>query len=749
MQKLFLIFFLVNAIIKAQTIKIVSSKDKSPIPFCFVSIKSTSGEITLLSEANGIIALKSSVIDSTKYNVSIKSIGFKPFQKVFLGSELTVTKVIELVVDQLQLDEVVVTAQYQPTSAEKAVQRIKVIDKQKIDQMGAVNLRDVLTNQLNVRLQQDNVLGSGMSCQGVSGENVKILMDGVPMIGRLNGNIDLSQINLNNIERIEIIEGPLSVQYGTNALAGTINLITRKPNQKKCEAGATSYYESIGTYNANLNFSVSKGKQSVIFNAGRNYFDGWISDDKQFIFPKSKIADSTRFKQWKPREQYFADAAYQLQLKKMNVGLKSGLFNEKIINRGYPKAPYVETSFDDYYYTKRIDNSLSLNGKLSKNWNIQSVSAYNIYNRIKKTVYKDLTTLNETPTTNTGDQDTTGFNLFMSRASFSRTKDSTKFNYEAGYDVNYESAIGKRIENQLQSMGDYALFATMEYAPVKALVFKVGGRAAYNTVYKAPVIPSLNIKYSINNKHTIRASFAQGFRAPSIKELYFYFVDVNHNIIGNQNLKAETSNNFMCSYNYLKRYENSSTRLDYSLFYNDISNLITLAQINGVEYSYVNIGKYKTWGQQLTVNYHYKQLNVQLGGSLIGRYNQLSETENINKFNYSPEVVSNASYNFSKIKTTLSLFYKYNGKLPNLILVNNEVQQNFIQDYHIADATIDKQLFKNKIRITIGCKNLFNVTNILANVSGGAHSSNSGSIAMATGRNYFVKLSFNIDKLIK
>ena len=69
-----------------------------------------------------------------------------------------------------------------------------------------------------------------MSVQGLSGENVKILIDGVPVVGRLNGNVDLSQINLTNIERVEIVEGPLSVNYGTNALAGTINLITKKNN---------------------------------------------------------------------------------------------------------------------------------------------------------------------------------------------------------------------------------------------------------------------------------------------------------------------------------------------------------------------------------------------------------------------------------------------------------------------------------------------------------------------------------------
>ena len=65
----------------------------------------------------------------------------------------------------------------------------------------------------------------------MSGENVKIMIDGVPVIGRQNGNLDLSQLNLLGIEHVEIIEGPLSVNYGNNALVGTINLIA-----SACEA---------------------------------------------------------------------------------------------------------------------------------------------------------------------------------------------------------------------------------------------------------------------------------------------------------------------------------------------------------------------------------------------------------------------------------------------------------------------------------------------------------------------------------
>mgnify|MGYP006265328017 FL=1 len=172
----------------------------------------------------------------------------------------------------------------------RQVNKIKVIDREKIEAIGAVNLRDVLSNENNIRISQDNVLGSFMSLQGISGQNVKILIDGVPIIGRLNGSVDLSQINLNDIERIEIVEGPLSVNYGTDALAGTINLISKKKTSDGFSVNLNSYYESIGQYNFDGTISYKQNNNQFNFSAGRNFFDGWDPNDPFLEFPVSRLS---------------------------------------------------------------------------------------------------------------------------------------------------------------------------------------------------------------------------------------------------------------------------------------------------------------------------------------------------------------------------------------------------------------------------------------------------------------------------
>ena len=112
-----------------------------------------------------------------------------------------------------QINEVVVTGQINELYIKKSVHKIRVIDSKIINSGLYQNLANIIEKELNIKLSEDNLLGSSLSIQGISGQNVKILIDNIPVIGRLNGNIDISQISLNNIEKIEIVEGPLSTYF--------------------------------------------------------------------------------------------------------------------------------------------------------------------------------------------------------------------------------------------------------------------------------------------------------------------------------------------------------------------------------------------------------------------------------------------------------------------------------------------------------------------------------------------------------
>lgn len=734
-----------------QVIKVISKDDGQPIPSAhvFVQDKNIPHENYFITDTSGIALITGFEKSNRKIFVTVSFIGYTKFTDSIKTTE---NKTYYLTPEKTTLNEVVVTAQYAPNSPEKAVHKIKIIDSKKIEAMGAVNLKDVLSNELNIRLSQDNVLGSSMSLQGISGQNVKILVDGVPVTGRLNGSIDISQINMNNVDRIEIIEGPLSVNYGTDALGGTINIITKKSQKETFSFNSSNYYESNGQYNFTGKIGYRKKKELISISGGRNYFDGWRANDKPFHVEQIRVADSLRFKNWKPKEQYFGTLYYGHYFKKVKFGYTGDYFYEQVTNKGLPRLPYYETAFDDYYNTKRINNALNLNGQITKNYYLNVLAAYNHFQKVKNTYFKDLTTLDQVLTENASDQDTSAFNDIITRGTISRTKDSAKFNYEFGYDINHETALGIRIKNSKQKIGDYAIFSSAEYKPFKSLTIRPGLRAIYNTAYKAPLIPSINIKYSAsikgNNNKTVavRFSYARGFRSPSLKELYFYFVDINHNITGNENLKAEQSHNFNLSASYNQTLGERAWKLDLSLFYNTINNMISLAQSSATQYSYFNIDKFQTLGAQLQDEYSIKHFKIAIGGAYIWRYNQLSEQYSAEPFSYSPEARCNLFYEWHKQSMTFALFYKYTGKLPAYTLsATNEIYKTTMQDYSTADASITRTFFKKKLGLTIGAKNLFDVKNVTGVATGSAHSSGGNSISVGMGRTYFFKLDINLN----
>lgn len=647
----------------------------------------------------------------------------------------------------VDIQDVVVTAQYAPQSAARSLHKINIITREQIELGAAQNLRDVLRNELNIRISQDNILGSSMSLQGISGENVKILIDGVPIIGRQDGNIDLSQINLNSIERIEIVEGPLSVNYGTNALAGVINLITRKGIDAKFNASVHSYFESIGQYNLSLNTGLQHKKNQFQISLGSNYFDGWNDGDKISFDNNPRYADSTRFMQWKPKAQKFADWQYIRTEKNWKWIYKASVFSEKITNAGMPRAPYNETAFDDYYYTKRMDHAIQAEKKML-NHRFNAFLALNNYSRVKNTYFKDLTTLQQQLTKNADDQDTSDIFLLNSRASISSHFEDIKINYELGYDINIEQANGDRIENEKQSIFDYALFLSTEYKLTKELIIKPAVRYAYNTDYKAPLTPSVHVKYQITPRITLRSSYAKGFRSPSLKELYFYFVDINHNIVGNKDLLAEHSNNYILALSYVLAKSKYVLKLEPSAFYNDIENLISLAQKNNTEYTYFNVGEFKTKGLQWNSSLSFQQLKFNLGYSYIGRYNIISKNTDADKYSYSSEFKFNTQYELEKQQLILALFYKYSGKLPQYLLNANTgiPELGFVDDYHTMDISLTKYYFAKTMQIGIGAKNIFDVKNINSFSTSGAHSSGASSIPMAMGRTFFVKFDYTFLK---
>ncbi len=740
--------FLLTVLLQAQhAITVVDTEGKA-VPYAHIAwqlVDSSKGGLVVL-DANGTGALP--VTDATRDGqvaLRVSFVGFVTVSDTLRAMDGGRSNYV-LRPASLGLPEFVVTGQYAPIDPERAVHRVRVIDAARIQRMAANNLGDALRNELNIRLSQDNQLGTSMSMQGLGGQNVKLLIDGVPVIGRQDGNIDLAQIDLTGIDRVELVEGPLSVNYGTNALAGTINLITRKGGGRPATFKASTYAEHVGRLNTTVTGTRHWGRNDVVLTAGRNFFAGWDPSRPGLVDLTPALADTNRFQQWKPREQYFGRFSYRRTGDQWDLGYKVEGMHDVITNRGMPRAPYFESAFDERYTTIRLDNAVTAAGRLGNGRRINALAAHNRYVRFSNLWYRDLTTLSEQLVDAAMEQDTSGFTLTNVRATFAQARDRARIDYEAGIDLNLETGSGPRIGDGEESIGDYAVMASAEYQATKDLTIRPGVRYAYNTRYGAPIIPSVNLRWRISDGFTARASYANGFRAPSLKELYLFFVDVNHDIVGNADLRAERSHNFSGGLSYRHAKDKGVYTSEITAFHNHMNDLITLAQVNGQHYSYVNVGRYHTLGGTVGAGWDNGHWVISCGAAVTGRQDELADATNSPTL-FTSELRASLTKQWLRKGWSGSIFWKWQDRLANYALQDDgELGRSYIAAFHMADATLTKRVWGDRLALTGGCKNLFNVMDLNANMSTGAHSGGGTSIPMATGRVAFVRIELDLKK---
>ncbi len=655
----------------------------------------------------------------------------------------------------LNMEGVVVTGQYTPERSDKSLYKIRVIGSREIESQAAVNLQEVLSSQLNIKMNHDAALGTKMKLQGIGGENVKILVDGVPVIGRMNGDIDLSQISTSNIERIEMVEGPMSVNYGTNALAGVINLITRDHVSDKVDLRLNTYAESVGQYNIDGSAGIYKGKNTFLVSGGRNFFDGYSTND------------TSRYQQWKPKEQLFGEFKYKRRIGKTNLRFSTRYFDEYVLDKGTPQLDadtaagyYFYKARDGHYYTTRWDNSLSWTGIVGREKYIDLMAAYSLYERERKTTIKNLATLNQENSASPSDYDTTRFESWTFRGTLSRFRmDTVTFNYQVGFDINLENGDGQKIDGGSAQIQDYAIFGSVKYRPWQNFTIQPGLRVAYNSKYDAPLTPSVNVLYQISERWTARTSYGRGFRAPSLKELYLDFVDLNHKIFGSDSLKAEHANSFQLSLAYYSQTEKVAFKIEPDFFFNAMRDKIDLLPKTVVGnnndttevWVYTNADAFKTYGGRLNVTYRHKGIfSLGFGAAYIGIYNDFSEAvQMVSKFYYYPEFALNATYDHRLSGLRLGVVYKFTGEVTRDRLSAEDMVEKYTEAaYSMMDISLSRSFFNDRLMISAGAKNIFDITDIKTSggSSGGVHSSGGASMPIAWGRSFFAGLKFKISK---
>ena len=631
-----------------------------------------------------------------------------------------------------QLNTVVVTAQYTPTTEKNAVYKVKVINKKTIRAKAITSLTDLLRQELHINFSFNQIFGAGIELSGVSKENIKILIDGVPLIGRVNGILNLNQISLNNIERVEIIEGPVSVFYGTDAIGGIINLITSKKQKKTVKGNISAMYESIETKDINTKIGFKDKKNILKFGAGYLYFNGLNTDN-----------NNIRSLNWSKKRQYYKQFKYLRNIGKFNIHFSSNFSEELIKVLGEVKR---EKAIDIDYTTQRFDNTLNLQGKLNKNTHLDFTISYLNYDRYDSS-YKFIPAAN----TSTLIEDNTNanyFDTFFTKTQYSKSDKKSNFNYAIGveYELNYGK--GNRILNNKQQVKNISIYTSINYKITNNFEIQPAIRYTYNNIFKNLLSPAFNTKFKINNQNTIRFAYGNGFRSPSIKELYLNwqptFGPITYTFTGNKNLNLESSHSFNLYYSYRKQFTNSYLSIEPSVSYNKIENLIGLSDMINFERHYINLNKMKSLNFSIQNRLNYKEnLQINLGVSFLGRYVEYTNKFNSDTFMFTPSVSTSANYNYSPLKIDFNLFYKYSGKRKGHYIEKISGEDKLVettrQDFNNLDFIIQKHFLKNRLSVTTGIKNIFDITDIETyNQIGIAHERNN----QLLGKYYFLKTNY-------
>lgn len=728
-------------LVAQQQLKLQNESGK-PIAFAHVQLTGNKGkQVATTSNEQGMVTFTKLVYP---IQVQVQHLNFQKWEGVLIeGDEL----VIQLKGITQALSEVVVTGQYVPQAGELSVQKVRVVNKERIAALGTNQLEDVLRQELNIRFTQDMALGvANISLQGLDGQSVKILIDGTPVGGRQGtGNeVDLNQINPQMIERIEIIEGPMAVSYGADALAGVINIITKKDIQHVIEANASWQEGTVGN-----EYGKEKGLRDVSLDVGTQLKPNLMAraNVRSYTFNGWKGNETGRAKQWLPKDQLFLGALLRYTRPKWEAYYRVDYLDETLrdLDDAFEEEQGRLVAFDQEYLVNRWMHQAQATYRPSTTTRLHALASFTDFSRLSRTT---LVTTDDDKRLVPGSESETWYQTWNIRVTAGKQELTDWLSAEIGTDINLETGGGGRILEGEQSWSDVAFFASSEIAVTELFSIRPGVRWAQNSNYDVPVTPSLRLKYG-NNKLVTRLSFARGFRAPSLRELFFFFKDTNHDIIGNANLTPESSINLSAQVGVNAiQWKDWQIDLSTDVFYNDVDDKIALATLEGqTSLTYLNIDRYKTLGGRVQANLEKGNLTGQLGMVYTGFYNRYAETAAAadQTFYYYPELNASIGYRFEKLGLAVNGFYKYYGKLPTVQLNDaNEPYLAHINPYHWLDLTFQKQVLKEAGSITFGIRNLFDIQQISNSIlsSGSAHGAGGGSSAVANGRSYFLRLTY-------
>ncbi|WP_111308947.1 TonB-dependent receptor plug domain-containing protein [Confluentibacter sediminis] len=647
-----------------------------------------------------------------------------------------------------KLEDVIITATRTKRQLSSLPLPALLISKKEIHSINSLRLNDILNEQTGLITVPDFGGGEGIQLQGLDAQYTLILIDGVPLIGRSAGTLDISRITVGNIKQIEIVKGASSSLYGSDALGGVINIITENP-KNGFNADLNSRSGSFGTYDNSMNLGYKKEKMSITsfingFQSGG--YDLNTEDELKTVEPYSNYTFNTKLD--------------------FNFNDKTNLF---ISGRYY-------TQNQDYVASENLKGESKINEwnthlKLSHTYNKKWSSYFEFY----ATRYKANEFLNNPDNSRFSETD---FNQLLIRPEARGIYiPSEKSTFIGGLGWNHETLIRTDFSSQPEFNSPY-IYLQYDTNPNDKLNIILGARFDNHNKYKSQFSPKTALRYELSNKIAVKGSVGYGFKAPDFRQLYFDFSNaiVGYTVLGynavttklpemedegqianiivplsefEDELNPENSVSINIGIDYTLY---SNLKFNLNIFRNNIHDLIDTRvvanKINGQNvFSYYNVHKVYTQGVELNTLWK-PATNIKISGGyqLLFAKDTAAEDAFKNGNVYARLTPSSSSfqlkeqdyfglYNRSRHMANFKIFYTvekwhldanirgtYRSKYGLYDTNGNsylDTYDEFIKGYSIWDFAINKTFFKN-YQLGLGIDNVlgFTDTQNISNISG-------------------------------
>lgn len=632
----------------------------------------------------------------------------------------------------LKLNEVVVTGTGTINKLKNSPVAIDVISQRELQNTNIPTFENAMI-ALNPSMSfTPNAMGSYMQLNGLSNRYILVLVDGKKLGGDVGGNVDLNRIDMGNIKRIEVLKGAASSLYGSDAIAGVINIITNKPKDLVNFSTETRFSEyGQFTQNANLYLNVGGFSSSTSFQ--RNQADGWQLNKKEII--NDKEIDTDKQAMLRFYSDVFSQRFGYKATKELSMYVEGSLFDKKF------KRPVSAYGFDmkyvDYSFGAGAKYLLKNNGLISLDWNTDRFEYFKAY--LKET--KDKNGVTFMP----GDEE------FVRRQKYNNinlkgTFNAGKFNKvtvgsEYKVDNLYAPADSIGGSRNVYTLAFYAqdeinLFGKLNIVP--------GVRYIYNETFKNRVTPKVSAMYTLHD-FNFRVSYATGFKTPELKQLFMKTEVTSKGkttlSVGNKDLKPESSNYYSVNAEYIKDF----LSLAVTGYINNLKNKIDTYEIEltpeeiaegyNKKSSYHNIGRSRIQGVDFTFN-SYLGYNLTLGGGYS--YVNAKDLDTGKRLQRISRHTGNVNLNWFKDFGLFKSNFNLNGRLQSRRYYDDGDDARAYQLWNFATRHTFKSINGLVFEPGLGIENIFDFAD--------DKPFNRNYATLSPGRTFYASLKINFSK---